>query len=292
MKHARIMQFGSAGTTLIELVIALAVSAIVATFSVTLMSAPPAALDNANRRLSLRDSGLQSLEIFNRDLKTALPNSLRFRNNSGVLAIELLSVLDSTTLFSDQPAVPAAQRLTLGTPDATFETLGSLQSLTKPFVSTTAYIALHHSGLAGADAYALANVITPMGTRIVITAGSAPGQDRITLAPAALFTSVGASRRVYVLSGPVSYLCDARTGQLSRYSGYAIAANQTQRDSDAELMAAGAARAVVSQGVGGCRLTATPSASAGQRAYSFTVTLGVGSELIRLTNTSVYNIAG
>jgi MSHA biogenesis protein MshO len=280
------------GLTLIELIVALTVTAIVASFSITLIAAPPSALEASNRRASLRENATQAMAVVERSWRDALPNSLRFRSAAGVLAIEYLNVLDSAVLFRDDPAVPAAERLTIGVADNRFETLGDFPRLTKPLDSTALYIALHHSGAAGANAWAMTDVISAPGSRVRIAVGSAPGQAQVQLTPAALFTAIGPSRRVYLLSGPVSYLCNRATGTLTRYSGYAIASSQAQRDSDAELMAAGAVRAVVASGVSNCRLAATNSAAAGQRLHYLTVTFRDGTDQVVANISQVANNAG
>lgn len=282
----------SRGLTLIELIVALTVTAIVASFSITLIAAPPATLEAGNRRAILRENATQAMQQVESSWRDALPNSLRFRNAAGVLAIEYLAVLDSAVLFRDDPAVPAAQRLTLGVADTQFATLGDFGKLTQPLDSTALYVSLHHTGLAGANAWALADVITAPGTRIQIDASGTPGQARVQLTPAALFTIAGPSRRVYVLSGPISYLCHPAAGTLSRYSGYTMAPNQAQRDSDAELMAAGATRTLLASGVANCRLAATNSATAGQLVHYLSITFRNGTDQVVENISRIGNNAG
>jgi MSHA biogenesis protein MshO len=290
------MQFTAAaparGFTVIELVVAMTVTAIVATFAVTLISAAPNTLEAATRRASLREDAVQALDRIEQEWLQAQPNTLRFRSAAGVLAIEHLTVLDSATLFSDLAAVPAAQRLTIGAPDAQFETLAPFTQLTLPFDATNVYLSLHSTALPGADAYALADVITAPGTRIQVSASSAAGQDRVQLTPATTFTVMGSTHRIYLLAGPVTYLCDPVSGTLQRYSGYAITPNQALRDSDAKLMAAGAQRALLATGVGNCRIASSPSATAGQTIYSLTVTFRSGSDQVVLNARRVNDNAG
>lgn len=280
------------GMTLIELVVALTVTAIIASFSVTLISAPPATIEASTRRATLGENATQTMMQVERDWRNALPNSLRFRSTAGVLAVEYLAVLDAAVLFRDDIAVPANQRLTTGVPDTQFETLGAFSQLTKPIDSTALYVAVHHTGAAGANAWALANVITAPGTRVQIDAGSFPGQDQVQLTPATSFTSVGAARRVYILSGPVTYLCNPVNGTLARYSGYTIAANQALRDTDAELLGAGAARSVVATGIANCRIAATVTATASQTTHHLTVTFRSGADQLVFDVSRVGDNAG
>ena len=270
------MRVRNHGLTLVELVVALTVTAIIASFAVTLISAPPATMEASTRRASLGENAAQTMLQVERDWRNALPNSLRFRSTAGVLAVEYLAVQDSAQLFRDDIAVAANQRLTIGVADTQFETLGAFNQLTKPVDSTALYVALHHTGAAGANAWALANVITAPGTRVQIDAGGTPGQDQVRLTPAMTFTSAGVSRRIYILSGPVTYLCNPVNGTLARYSGYTIAANQALRDTDAELLGAGAARSVIATGIANCRIAATANATASQTTHHLTVTFRSG----------------
>jgi MSHA biogenesis protein MshO len=273
----------SRGLSLVELIVALTVSAVVASFSIALIAAPPAALDAGARRSSLRDAAQLAIDRIESDWRDALPNSLRARNAAGRLAIEHLAVLDTATLFQDLPAVPAAQRLSIGAADAQFETLGSFRRIAKPLDSTQVRVALHHSGAPGANAWQQIDVISTVGSRVQVDSGAAAGQDRVNLTPAAVFTAVGAARRVYLLSGPVTLLCDPVAGTLTRYSGYAMSANQALRDSDAELTAAGAARALLATGVTACRLGSTVSVSAAQTVRNLSVTFRDGPNQLQMS---------
>lgn len=280
------------GFSLIELIVALIVSAIVASFSIALIAAPPVALDAGARRGSLRDAAQLAIDRIENDWRDALPNSWRARNAAGRLAMEYLEVADSAILFQDLPAVPAALRLSIGAPDTQFETLGSFRRVAKPLDSTQIRVALHHTGLPGANAWQQTDIISPTGNRVQIDAGAALAQDRVILTPAVNFTAVGAARRVYLVSGPVTLLCDPIGGTLTRYSGYAIAANQALRDSDAELMAAGAARALLATGVTACRVRSSVSASAAQTVRNLSVTFRDGTNQLQMNARGADHHAG
>ena len=280
------------GMSAIELVVAITITAIMASFSVSLVSAPSAALENGLRRASLRESSSMAMSQLGAEMRTALPNSVRFRNNGAVLAIEYLRVIDSATLFVDDPSVPPSERLQLGTADGVFETLDPMANISVPYASNNAFIALHHTGAPGRNAYRLANVISPAATRIQITAGTNPGQQRIAMTPAPVFTTMGPQRKVYLLGGTVTVLCDRLSGTLRRYSGYSIAANQNTRDSDAKLMAAGATRVLLASGVNNCRISNTSNLSAGQNVLSLSVMFLSGGESVRITHAQVNNNAG
>ena len=89
-----------------------------------------------------------------------------------------------------------------------------------------AYLSIYNVGVPGANAYEMANVITPARTTITVAAGATPNQNLVTLSPAFQFAWGSPGKRVYLVSGPVTYLCDTAAGTLSRYSGYSIASSQ------------------------------------------------------------------
>ena len=125
----------------------------------------------------------------------------------------------------------------------------------------------------GANAYALANVITPAGTTITIAAGATSHAQLVTMNPGFQFSFGSPLKRVYLVSGPVSYLCDTSIGVVTRYSGYAISAIQPV--SAASLAAAGASSGVVATNVAGCQFTFAAGTS--QR-------VGMASLLLQMAN--------
>jgi MSHA biogenesis protein MshO len=148
--------------------------------------------------------------------------------------------------------------------------------IAKPFSSTSHYLAIYNVGVAGANAYELANVMTPAGTRIDIASDAFGGEDRVTLSPAFRFAFASPTQRVYLVDGPISYVCDSGAGTLTRYEGYAIAPNHADRDSPAELLAAGASASLVAGQIVGCGISYAPGTS--ERAGLVTFELGVGAD--------------
>ena len=275
------MKRTASGFSLIELVVALVVAAIVAAFSVGLLAAPPATMQAVERRAALADAAQRSIAQLGGDLRQALPNSVRLRSSGGVVAIEHLAVLDSAALFPDDPGVGSDQALLVGKPDDRFETLGSFSAIAQPFASDRAYLVVADDRTSAANAYALSDVISPPGTRIDISRGSAAGQDLVTLSPAVGFSAIGTRRRVYLVSGAVTYLCDSRAGTLRRYRGYRVLPDQRSVDSEAELIAAGATRENIADSVSACRMTLTRPARGTQSVIDLAIAFTRDGETIR-----------
>ena len=245
------------GFTLVELVVGMAVSVVVVAFVALFISSPVQGFADQSRRAKLVDAADTALRRMSRDVRRALPNSIRTTTNGNVVALELLGTIDGGR-YRVQPPGTVDQILDFAVADTAFNVIGPLTQITKPFSSTSSYLSIYNVGLPGADAYELANVITPPGTQINIAADALAGEDRVTLAPAFRFALASPINRIYLVEGPVSYLCDTASATLRRYSGYTIAASQAARDSNAELLAANASVTLMADRVTGCAFTYAP----------------------------------
>ncbi|HVY65681.1 MAG TPA: type II secretion system protein [Gammaproteobacteria bacterium] len=263
------------GFTLIELVITLVISAIVVSFVSMFISGPVRGFTDQTRRARLVDAADTALQRMSRDVRRALPNSVRVTTAAGVTALELLGTIDGAR-YRAQPPGTAAQILDFAAADGAFDVLGPFTQLAKPWSSTSAYLAIYNVGVPGADAYELANVITPAGTTITVAADGGTGEDRVTLTPAFRFAYGSPTQRVFLVDGPVTYLCDPVAGTLLRYSGYTISPSQANRDSAGELLAAGATQSLMANQIGGCVFTYT--AGTAERAGLVTLQITISSQ--------------
>lgn len=243
------------GFTLVELVVTMTVSVIVVSFAAVFVSGPVQGFADQSRRLRLVDAADSALRRMSRDVRRSLPNSVRTAASGGVAALEILSSVDGAR-YREQPPGSPSQQLDFGTADGSFNVIGPFTQVPKPFSSTTHYLAIYNVGVPGADAYELANVITPAGTQIDIDADAFAGEDRVTLSPAFQFAYGSPSRRVYLVDGPVSYVCDTGAGTLSRYSGYPVTGAQLA--SGGALLAAGASETLMADRVTGCAFAYSP----------------------------------
>ena len=263
------------GFTLVELVITISVSGVVVAMVAVFLAGPVQGFTDQARRAELVDSAESSLRRVARDIRQALPNSVRIGGAGPVTALELLSTLDGARYRAAPPPANPDRLLDFSAPDDAFNTTGPFRSITKPFSSNSAFLSVYNVGVPGADAYELANVITPPGTQIDITTDAIPGEDNVRLVPAFRFAFGSPRQRVFLVDGPVSYLCDTVNGTLTRFSGYAITTNQSDRDTAAELIGAGAAAALVSDNVSACGFAYSPGTA--QRAGLVTISLSVAS---------------
>jgi MSHA biogenesis protein MshO len=243
----------AAGMTLIELVVVIVLSAIVVSFMTRIIVIPIDAFTAQKQRAQLGDAADSALRLMARDLRSALPNSVRTASSGSVVALEFLATVDGARYQDNGPLSNVALWLNFTAADAGFSTTVPFTAVTLPYSSSTSYLSIYNVGVPGANAYALANVITPAGTTITIAAGATANAQLVTLNPAFQFSFGSPNKRVYLVSGPVSYLCDSSIGALTRYSGYSI--NTAQPVSAATLTAAGASSGVVATNVAGCQFT-------------------------------------
>ena len=261
------------GFTLVELVVTIALSAIVVGFMTVFIAGPVASYTDQSRRAELVDLAENSLRRIARDIHRALPNSVRVDASGSVIALELLSTADGARYRDRPPPGDPSKRLQFSAADDAFNSIGGFRNISQPFSSNSHYLSIYNVGVPGADAYELANVITPPGTQIDIDADAIPGEDNVRLSPAFQFAFASPGQRIFLVDGPVSYLCDGAAGTLVRYANYSIAPDQADRNSAAELLSAGADATVVANRISSCSIDYAPGTA--QRAGLVSIALAV-----------------
>lgn len=226
----------SAGVTLIELAITIALVGILAAL-ITQFIAPVRSYIDSSRRAALADAADTALRRIGRDVRLALPNSVRVTTSGGVTYLEFLLVRTggryrlendaSTTAGCPDGAGtdPALDVLSFGVADNCFKTIGNIPNITQ--VTTSDFVVVFNlpPGTANANAYEFPG--TGGNKSKVDSATPGTSEDRIRIASHS-FTFESSGRRFFIIEGPVTYACNpaAGVGTLTRFSGYAIAAAQ------------------------------------------------------------------
>jgi MSHA biogenesis protein MshO len=245
------------GFTLLELVVVITISGVVAIFMVFFLTAPVESYFAQSRRADLVDSADRLLRSVSGDVRAALPNSIRLTTTGSVVALELLATAGVARYYGpgDKSALPPAQQaleeLAIGQPDTDFFTLDQFASL------SGSYLAVNNPGVPGA--YAFGGVMTPLPPQFSITPNAATAEEQIHFSGAGFdFTTASPTHNIFLVSGPVSYLCDTSSQTVRRYWGYTISAAQAAVATDPQLMAAGASRSLIAQNVSACSLSVVP----------------------------------
>ena len=219
----------AAGFSLIELVIVIVLIGVLATVSVALIRQPIDASADVQRRARLADAADQAMARISRDLRLALPNSIR--TSADGRAIEMLIAPMAGRYRARPRAVPLptgdrGDVLDFAVADTSFDLLSSLPSA--PFAGQWAVV--YNLTASGTQANAWAG-----DNRATIAAGSTV--DRIALNPGFQFPFPSPSQRVYVVQQAVQYRC-ANDGRLLRHAGHAPALAMAVPPASAESLLA------------------------------------------------------
>lgn len=193
MKSAR-------GVTLIELIVVIVVTGIIASGVAVFIKRPMDSYVDASRRATLSDEADTALRRITRDLRTALPNSIRV-DGSGKF-VEFIETTGGARYRAEVDSGGGGDILDFTAADTSFDVLG-------PAPATGSHVVVYNLFNSGttSNAYSGDNrtALTSTGANVVISSK--------------LFPESSPGKRFHVVSGPVTYGCSG--GQLLRYSGYA-----------------------------------------------------------------------
>jgi len=262
------------GFTLVELVIVLVLTSILAGSMSVFMSYPILAYTNILHRAELVDSAELALRRIVRDIERAVPNSVRVKTSGSTVAIEMLNAVDGARYRAQPPGNP----LNFSGTTTGFDIIGNFQaatSLTPPaggfrlvIYNIGAYSGTPDSPVAGENVYSLSGaagpnppagsvVITPTTSAVALVSGVP--NDSVTITPGIQFAFASPENRLYVADTPVTYICSPNPanpsqGTLYRYHSYSI----TQVQSTSAPI--GSTSAQVAKNVSACSFNYAPGA--------------------------------
>lgn len=272
------------GFTLIEMVMVIVITGIIAAAVAVFMHAPIKGYFDVVRRAEMTDRADLALRRIGRDLRLALPNSVRVTTLGGNTALEFLLTRAGGRYRASLTAVGAGDMLDFNNgSDTSFDVLGPAVS-----VASGDHLVIYNLGISGADAYADPALASSGSMRRPISgAGGSLNAITFSALPAALpapFLFASPDSRFYIVQGPVSYYCDLVTGRLMRFSAYSI--NPTQA-----VPPAGTG-ALMAENVTACTMNYDADAIAKRTGLvTLTLTLTQGGESITLYQTAHVNNA-
>lgn len=257
--------------TLIELITVIAILGIVAAAVALFIRAPIESYTDSARRVELVDTADGALRFMLRDVRGALPNSIRVQVVGSVWYLEFLPVVTGGRYRAsgDGNAGTAEETLDFTAADTRFDTLGPLSTQPREQIAAGHRVVIYNLGSVGADAYAGDNTAVIASTG----AGALANEARINFA-AKQFPLASPGNRFQVVSGPVSYVCDPTTNRLTRVTGYAI--------SPAQPTAPGGTSTLLAQDVSDCSMVYSPAAAQGRGLLAVRLQLARAGETVSL----------
>ncbi len=252
----QVQTYRRAGFTLVELVVVITIISIVATITAGILRYPMEGYVDLGRRAELVDAAESTLRRMQRDVRQALPNSIRLRATATVDHIEMLHTVDGGRYRAQGPG----DILDFTKPDDRFDVLGPLRANPTQGDWLVVYN-VAASGVVG-NAYGGDN-------RGIIGLNATASDVRID--PAFEFPLASPNQRFFIVDEPVSYLCDSVAGTLQRVSGYT---NLDPNNPPAAF--AGGVSTLMADHVESCSFTYTPGTS--QRAGLVTLELVLADE--------------
>ena len=242
------------GFTLVEMVLVMVITAIVSTMLYAFIRMPVLAYSDTAARVAASDEADTVMRRLARDVRLALPNSVRVSADGTYL--EYLETTAGLRYQSDDDvnaALTPALALSWTASNLEFGVIGGVPTdRHRPRVGDYLVVYNLGEGQEPGNAY---NCSPGPCNRTTISAMTA---STLTMAsnPFPAQTAAGVAlkspgRRVHVVTGPVTYHCNLATRQLRRYSGYAI--SPVQQVSAATMPPTGAKNALLASNVDACQ---------------------------------------
>lgn len=227
-----------AGVTLIELIVVIVLVGIMASGAGMLISRPIDAYNDQLRRQQLVDSAEMALRKIATDIRRALPNSIRIVDNgSSNWALEMVNTVDGARYRDEAGGIftTANDILEFTTADTDFNLLGRFSTLAtgsypslRAVIYNTSAIEIYNDAAANNDPGIISS---PAGLNLSLNGG----EHHLALAGAFQFQFQSPTQRIFIVDGPISYICDSSVGRLTRYDGYNYQQSQSNVDTNPEL---------------------------------------------------------
>jgi len=273
------------GFTLVELIVVIVLTAVLAGSASVYIGGLVEGYMTTQRRTELSDTADLALRRMARDIKTALPMSLRLTSASGVTYLEYLSTkAGGRYQYKSSCFSGGCNSLT---------TLGNVNDGSWTFVANSDRLSLWSQDYGTALNCAAGDIsawcastpgVTNWAPRITSFASS--GTEQAIAFASTNFSAVSEQQNYAfrVIEGPVTYVCDPGAGKLTRYWGYSLP-EQTQWTGTPPT---GSQSALLADRITGCQFNYDASASAqqglqGRGLVSLSLTLSMKTETISLT---------
>ncbi len=249
------------GFTLVEMIVVIVITGIIGGAVAIFLRSPMQGYVDSARRAEMTDIADTALRRIERDLRLALPNSVRVTGTCGGNATCYIEFIPTTGggRYRDSTDSGGVGNILdfnpLDPPTAQFDVLGNM-----PPIAVGDQIVVYNLGIPGATAYSGNTAKTDNRRVIRNVAGKT---IYITSANQLPFSSCVYDANGFVVGGcrfqvvqtAVSYACDPVAGTLTRWQGYAILPNQPT------ALPSGGTSSIMATNVSSCNFTYAPGIS-------------------------------
>lgn len=206
------------GFSLVELIITIVIGGIVASMATSILTLPINAYIDSSRRATLTDVAESALKRMQRDIRSALPNSIRISGDSKTL--ELLHVVSGGRYRANYAVDGSGDVLDFTQNDSSVDILGTIQNFTDITLASDRLV-IYPLSTVGSDAYSGNN------TSVLSNATTSDQLNFSTFT----FPLKSPQQRFFIIDSPITYHCDLSSSAekdkvLMRYEAYAIQATQ------------------------------------------------------------------
>jgi len=269
------------GFTIIELVTVIALIGALAVIGGIFIVQPFQAVDDMRRRAELVDEAQLIIERMAREIRAALPNSVRIRSDGSRTALEIVSTATGGRYRRLPAPGGGGDRLNRTQSADTFDALGGLIDIGSVDASGGAgtdcaagngdCVSIYNTGQANFNIYDGDNIAKV--TSLIDNAGTDQvGYDNGGTMPA--FRQHSPQQRFFVVDDVVSFICNSATNRLARHSGYGLNATQD--------VTPGGTSALLGRDVTACSFTYDQGSSTRSGLVTLDITINRDGETVRL----------
>ncbi len=230
------------GFTIVEMIVVITVVGILAAGAATFIRNPTQAYFDVENYANLTDRADTALRRMSREMRNALPNSVRATTNGADSLIEFIPITAAGRYRAEVGSSATDNPLDFSLNADSFDVLGPPIT-----IAGGQQLVIYNLGVAGIDAYEGTNrrALTTTGTLSTLSfSGGA-------------FPQPSPSSRFYVVGTATSFVCDMTNRQLVMYSGYAI---QSAQPASISALNALATKRQIAANVSSCQMRYVPGA--------------------------------
>lgn len=201
------------GFTLIEIIIVITITGILAAILAMFMRNPLIAYDDTAKRMELADQASSIIRSIKKDIRMSLPNSIRVSTVGNKTYLEVISVVAGGKYRSQLATGGIGNILDFTIADTSFDVLSGAITF-----KGGEKIVVANIGSPGYDAYSSNNMTNYNGAlNTPVNTINIEGKT---------FPLESPNENFYVVDKPITYMCDKENKTLVKYWGYTINSSQ------------------------------------------------------------------